>query len=447
MAERRPTDRSSEASRRRRSPGRRVQAQRRRRRRARTRTTLAVGALAITALVVLVAALGLGDRARELVAPADEDEAEADEKIVSGEGRSLLVVVTLAGETDDADAAGGRAGESDGGGEHTPASTVSVLSVDRDRGQGTVLLVPTTTVAEVPGYGAFPLGEAHAFGGAELVEITLANLLGVPLDGVVTLDRDGWRSLARMVGPVEVDVPDAVAGEDGLRLAAGSQRLDPDQLAELVTIAPAPGDELDAMGRVQAALTGLLEGAPGSSEAFASLEEVEDEMTGLDEGADRLGAVLDDLAALLAVDEATALTLPVSPLGSGGDDLYRVDDARLAELVGTRLGVEAPSPDEPGRDVHVLNGKGEPGIGRHVARELAGGEYEIVLSGNADRFGRETTRILVHDDSPEAIERARDVRDRLGVGEVVRAGTPQSVADLTIVVGTDFPPRGDADPG
>jgi hypothetical protein len=46
----------------------------------------------------------------------------------------------------------------------------------------------------------------------------------------------------------------------------------------------------------------------------------------------------------------------------------------------------------------------------------------------------------VYDDSTDQLAVARDIQERLGVGEIERSGTPQSVVDVTIVVGRDFPP-------
>jgi anionic cell wall polymer biosynthesis LytR-Cps2A-Psr (LCP) family protein len=80
------------------------------------------------------------------------------------------------------------------------ATGIALLAVDRDSGEGTVLLVPTATVADVPGYGTFRLGEAFDFGGAGLVGVSLDNLLGVRVDGVATVTGAGW---ARVFDAVE----------------------------------------------------------------------------------------------------------------------------------------------------------------------------------------------------------------------------------------------------
>ncbi|MBW3620533.1 MAG: LytR C-terminal domain-containing protein, partial [Actinobacteria bacterium] len=60
----------------------------------------------------------------------------------------------------------------------------------------------------------------------------------------------------------------------------------------------------------------------------------------------------------------------------------------------------------------------------------------------ADRFDHEETRIIVYDDAPEQLAAAEQIRDLLGVGRVELSRTPQSVADITVVVGLDMLERG-----
>jgi polyisoprenyl-teichoic acid--peptidoglycan teichoic acid transferase len=92
--------------------------------------------------------------------------------------------------------------------------------------------------------------------------------------------------------------------------------------------------------------------------------------------------------------------------------------------------------------VQILNGNARPGIGQDVADALADGRYRIVLTGNADRFTYRETRILIYSDDPTDLAAAQDISERLGVGVIERSGTPQSVVDVTIIVGADFPPDG-----
>jgi polyisoprenyl-teichoic acid--peptidoglycan teichoic acid transferase len=407
-----------------------------------------LGVLLVVLLVgiaIVVGSLGF-DRARELVVPAED--AAAPPADAPGGRQPALAIVTEAVQ------AGGQA-------------TVAVLAYDREDDQGTILLVPAGTVADVPGHGSFTVGDAYTFGEGPLVAVTLDNLLDVRLDGVATLDADGWAALVDEVGPIEVEVRSRlVAPTEGgggeVRFEPGRQQLEGDRVAEYLTFRAEGETELEALPRVQQVLAGLLariDEDPARLRTALALHGPDaggddDELDG-EEGdavvagpirtADRelAAALLTELAAARGRERVTTLTLPVSPLGTGRDDLYRVDAARASQLIDERLAASRPTETAgAGRSLQVLNGNGIPGIGQQVAERLQPGGYRILLTGNADRFTHEVTRIVVYDDSAEQLAVARDIQERLGTGEIERSGTPQSVVDVTIVVGRDFPPDG-----
>jgi polyisoprenyl-teichoic acid--peptidoglycan teichoic acid transferase len=404
--------------------------------------------LVVAAVAIVIASLGF-DRARELVVPAED--AAAPPVDAPGGRQPALAIVTEAVE------AGGQ-------------PTVAVLAYDREDDQGTILLVPAGTVADVPGHGSFTVGDAYTFGEGPLVAVTLDNLLDVRLDGVATLDADGWAELVDEVGPIEVEVrsrlvaPTAGGGGE-VRFEPGRQQLEGDRVAEYLTFRAEGETELEALLRVQQVLLGLLGRVgedPARLRAALALDgpdaDPDDDGSEGEEGAegdevvvgpirtaDRelAAALLTELADARARERVTTLTLPVSPLGTGRDDLYRVDAARASQLIDERLAASRPTETAgAGRSLQVLNGNGIPGIGQQVAERLQPGGYRILLTGNADRFTHEVTRIVVYDDSAEQLAVARDIQERLGVGEIERSGTPQSVVDVTIVVGRDFPPAG-----
>lgn len=404
------------------APGRRVAASRARRRRARLRTTGVVTLLGLAAVAVLLVVSGLGERARDLVAG---DPLPDVPDVLPDERQPTLTLVTTV---------------DDGEGER--AAALTVLSIDRDTGEGTVLLVPTRTVADVPGFGTFPLAEAQGFGGAGLVGVSLDNLLQVQVPHVGSLDLDGWATVVDAAGgvPATFTSPVTLTTDDGeLRVPEGPRTVD-GALAAALLGARGPGEsELDVVARGARVVVGLLDAAADPDRfdaAVAALDEVVDGVP-----SDVVATVLAEMAAARAEGQVTALTLPVSPLGTGGDEAYRPDGPRIATLVAERLAGAVPDASvADGRRLQLLNGNGRPGVGASVARVLQPAGYRVVLTGNADRFTYEVTRIIVHDDAPATLAAARDVRDRLGVGEIERAGIPQTVVDLTIIVGRDFEP-------
>lgn len=393
-----------------------------RRRRAQVRATVAVVVLALLAVVVVVVVSGSFDRA---MAPFAPDAPAPPDVVADGDQQPSMVVITYDG-TEPSEQADG----------------VLVLAYDREAQQGTILLVPTATVADVPGHGSFQLREAFALGGQPLVQASLANLLGVRFDGSAALSHEGWAALLERSGGFELDVRarlvDEAAADAGPRFEPGPQFLDGPRLADYLTLRAESETELETLPRVQDVVVGLLERI---GEEPGLLDEL------FTDGAPMIETTDPDLARTLlralsgarAEGRVTTATLPVATLGSGREDSYRLDASRAEALVTDQLAASRPTDVAgAGRSVQILNGNGVPGIGQQVAERLHDGGYRIVLTGNADSFDHTTTRILVYDASDEQLAVAQDVRDRLGVGEIQRSGSTQSVVDVTVVVGADF---------
>jgi NAD(P)-dependent dehydrogenase (short-subunit alcohol dehydrogenase family) len=100
------------------------------------------------------------------------------------------------------------------------------------------------------------------------------------------------------------------------------------------------------------------------------------------------------------------------------------------DLVGRLFG--APPPVR----AFVQNGNGSPGIGEAVARDLLPQGFRIVLSGNAESFNHDTTVITAI--GADHLDDANRAKDALGVGVVRESQVPSGLADVTIVVGSDF---------
>lgn len=413
-------------TRRRRSRGRRA-AQRRRKRRRQLwwgLTALAGVALAVVALVLWEPWSGPPEPAPSpSPSPDASDEVELDPQ-------PTVVFATY----DEADASAG-------------ASQVTVVGWDRATGVGTMLLVPTATVADIPGHGLLPLGRAYGFGEGPLLDATLDNLLGVDLDGVVGVSRAGWAALLSRVGGFTVTVPERLVerSDDGsgrTRFEAGEQYLDGPRLAELLTFRSSGESELDAVSRVQTVLTGLLETIaddPVVLDAMfgdgAPMLEMPDGL-----GAAELREVFAGLAEAATEDELTVRTLPVTPLGGGEDGSYRMDRERAQSFITSHFAASVPLTAEAtvGRSLEIRNGNGRPGAGQRVAQLLIPLGFRVVLTGNADRFDHRETRILIYDDDPEQLAVAEEIQAALGVGRIELSQVPQDIVDVTIVVGQDF---------
>jgi hypothetical protein len=170
-------------------------------------------------------------------------------------------------------------------------------------------------------------------------------------------------------------------------------------------------------------------------ELAAAVEQAGGALEESDATAADVAALLERLARLPAPDR-TLTSLPVTPVSVGGGELFQTDSEDVVAFMRDTLGIE-PSTAQEAR-VQILNGNGEPGIGREVAELLVGNGFRVVLTGNAPRLDYKKSLVVTYDASPEGTALAEKAKELLGVGKVQVSAQAQGIVDLTIVVGKDF---------
>jgi len=323
----------------------------------------------------------------------------------------------------------------------SPASFLTLLSVDQEESRAAVVYIPAATAAEVPGRGLQGVGEALGSGGVPLLQVAAGNLLGVEIDAHLQLTADDAEVLLASVGPLEVDVPGEVrvaAGRDGARLLfpSGEQRLSASMLRELLFTVGLDGDEVELGARHLAVWDALLDTFHDDPESLGEqVEAASRALARADAPAAEIAALFEALAEIDPARRTLAI-LPVRQVSAGGSELYAVDQEEIAAFLTETLGGGVTAVDLV--TVQILNGNGLPGIGQQAAERLVGEGFRIALTGNAPRLDYRRTRIVTYDDSAEGIETARIARRLLGVGRVQVSAQEQGSVDLTIVIGKDF---------
>jgi hypothetical protein len=119
-------------------------------------------------------------------------------------------------------------------------------------------------------------------------------------------------------------------------------------------------------------------------------------------------------------------------------EIYQPKREEIAALVSRTLaGAVPPAADQGRTKVEVLNGTGRIGVAQKVASLLVPAGLQVVLAGNADNFSHDKTDVIFYDETMEA--KARDVVRILGVGRLLLNRFTSGVADITVIVGKDFP--------
>jgi hypothetical protein len=94
--------------------------------------------------------------------------------------------------------------------------------------------------------------------------------------------------------------------------------------------------------------------------------------------------------------------------------------------------------------VEVLNGSGVGGLAREATYRLRDEGFDVVFFGNAPRFDH--GRSLVLDRAGDTLA-ARLVATALGIDSVAPATDPRLLLDVTVVLGSDWPPTVAERPG
>jgi anionic cell wall polymer biosynthesis LytR-Cps2A-Psr (LCP) family protein len=330
--------------------------------------------------------------------------------------------------------------------EDGPAAGTTLLVSTPDENEGMILFIPAGTLVDIPGFGLDRLGLAYQYGGSALVEASVENVLGIDIDHVAAASSSSLAALLARTGGFELTLEERLVerADDGtaeVRFEPGEQFLDGERLAEYWSFRQSGESELDSFPRQQRVWSQLLRAAtdPEVIEAM-----VADGATPLNTTADTefLTSLLSSLAAAQDGDRLQFDLLPVSPFGgedASGGITYRPTPAGIERLAAGPLAGSVPTGGGTAAiRVQVLNGVGTPGIGQEVDERLEGTGVRIVLTDNARSFDFAETRILVYREDQRSLDAARLVQERLGVGTIQISRQPQSVVDLTIVVGADF---------
>ena len=336
----------------------------------------------------------------------DPDNSPADNAASAGPPASPPVLIALS------DAAG------------NANSMLLLVPAEKDKG-GTVLLIPPGTMTEVASLGLEPVGHSLGLGGAQRLDATVENLLGVSIEEVLVFDDARFAALVQPAGPLSVRIDARVeqvgpTGQVDIAYEPGVHRIEPSQIPALLAV-KGQGNDLSRLVRHQAFMTSWLAALKANPAAIPP------QPPGLNKA----------LKALIAGQVDTRV-LPVRAMGTtDAGELFQVEANELRTLVGDVF----PGP-RPGSEVRprlqILNGTGAVGLAQKVSDKLVAAGVEVKLTGNAGRLDYAETQIVFYRKEDQAA--AERVQKSLGIGRIVLSRNPVDVVDVTVIVGRDFQP-------
>jgi anionic cell wall polymer biosynthesis LytR-Cps2A-Psr (LCP) family protein len=305
--------------------------------------------------------------------------------------------------------------------------------------QGAAVLIPSRLIVDVAGSGEMPFGEAVALDDDTASTGALTDLLGVSVNDDWVLTTDGLAALVDSVGgiqaAVDVDVVTTDAkGNETVVVRAGNQRLKGAAAAAYATYLAEGEPEQARLARFDDVLTAVAAALPKDHASLvAALAALGDgSRSSLDSSAlaDRL-AVLGSAA---ASGSLVSDVLPVTEIDTGGAvTSYGLDAAQAAATMRARF---------PGVLQKDANGESLRVLVEKARTKLVAAGFRFVNGGNASPFNADPSGVLVPDGTDKSLERGRRVAAALGLPDssVRPEDRGQSVADVIVILGSDFTP-------
>jgi anionic cell wall polymer biosynthesis LytR-Cps2A-Psr (LCP) family protein len=315
----------------------------------------------------------------------------------------------------------------------------ALLAHDPKTKSGVVVLVPP----EVLPNGS--CGNGQAFG--KLLQTaspttsrnTLADLMGIVIDGSWVLDGTTFSQLVDQLGGIRATVDAPVISGRTILLQQGAQQLSGANALLFATYLGPQEQEQTRLTRLQAVIAGILAKLPADPENVVK---------GLGGGSQLTTspASLSDLLTGLTTDDAAGnlqnRSLPVTPRASGNDDIhFGLNAAETRSLVDDVLaGSILPGARMTDNRVFVSNGVGTPGLNEQVRDKLVKAGFVCVGSNNAQSFGNATTQVLVPESTEESAALGERVAKAIGVptSSVRTSNKIGTIADVFVIVGKDF---------
>jgi hypothetical protein len=295
-----------------------------------------------------------------------------------------------------------------------------LLGLDDD--SGSVLLIPTAALVEIPAFGLQTLADAPRLAGLSTIDTTIENALGVDIDRTIALDDATLAELIAPAGAITVDFRRGVEVDDEagtVSFGAGEQEITAADAVRLLSGSD-PAGELAHLVTVQAVIDGW--------RRALSDDGVADQTTQVADVSPFVRASGADLHYETLPVEAVSTSLGEERLSLRRDD--------VAALIERDFGW-ARFTDGERPKVEILNGTGGVNVAQGVSEKVVPAGVEVTLTNNVPGFGvGETVVVYYRDEDADAARRLVEV---FGVGKVAKGDRALGVVDLTIVVGADFP--------
>lgn len=364
------------------------------------------------------------------------------------------------------------------------SDTIILFHIDNEAKKIGALSIPRDTRVNVPGVGLTKINHAYAYGGAELLERSVSEFLGVPIEYHVQINLAGVEKLIDQLDGITIDVEKDLfyedqAGDLYIDIKKGKQNLKGKEAIQFLRFRHDQEGDLGRIRRQQSFIRSFaakltttktmldLPNIVAKINSSIKTNMSKKEMMGLSlqfsdafkSGALNKGTVPGNVSIIKGVsywnpdmggvDEVVKQLL----LGFNEEDTQHVSTIEtedksaskenrrkitLKELkrIETQTDVLGGDIEEP-LIIEVLNGMGQPGAARKGARLLKELGMDVPKYSNAGSFDYETTLIVDWKGRPEKTV-ALAQKLFIDPSKIIVYDRPDKPLDATLVIGKDW---------
>jgi LCP family protein required for cell wall assembly len=338
--------------------------------------------------------------------------------------------------------------------------TMMLIRLDPERKTLLVLSIPRDTQVDIPGYGLRKINEANADGGPALAAETVSGLLvNVPVDRYVRVNVQAVEKLIDALGGVNVYVPKDMKYQDDsqhlyIDLREGQQKLNGDQALQLLRFRH---DELGDIGRIQRqqlVIRAVIEQALKPQTILKMPEIVKILQSYID-----TNLSMEELVAIAGFSaqrqrqDVKMLMLPgdFSSNGKQAISYWLPNQRKIQDLMTQYFNVnpdrswlndqeslgedEDPFPDPYAIRIAIQDSTDRPEAVQALVNQLQTAGYSQINVVNALSQPLKTTQVIAQQGDDLS---AAQVRNNLGLGEVLVDSNGYLVSDVTIQLGYDW---------
>ncbi len=319
------------------------------------------------------------------------------------------------------------------------ADTIILISIDVDTKEAGLIFLPRDTYISSEKRNFTKLNSSHVYGGIELTEATIEEMLKIEIDYYLETDFKGFERIIDRLGGVNVKVTEHLnyvdkAGGLYINISAGQQNLNGKEALQYVRYRDERGDigRIERQQKFVDAVFAKVLSPTIITKVPGIIKEVNDAIN--------TNIPVQDITPFLNTAKEINLNqietkmLPGEPKYLNGIS-YWVPDLEEAEIMVDNLVRNKSYIQNKDYQLTVLNGVGESGAASATAELLEKYGFQIDEIGNADNYNYKQSIIEYY--NKDAEKTASQIAELLG-GQIKYIENADENKNIKIIVGTGY---------